>query len=184
MEKCGWISGVRQPERRVDTGFLRCCGTRKFGMIFGCLLHRSQSTLATHIDFPVFDPVRCFAVCLAIVRRASSRSFGAQKNGLQQLWDGALRLVRPRGTSSTRSVQRGYAHLSRIRGAAGRLPQLCAGETRATRVPRRQHALHRTLCLPCRPALSCRCVHAQTILTAAAGLTMGMPAKLPRSRRW
>lgn len=83
-------------------------------MIFGCLHPPSPSALPTRIDFLVSNRERGFVACLAIAKRASSRSFGAQKNGLRQLRDGTLRLVRPLGASCARFVQWGYAHLSRL----------------------------------------------------------------------
>lgn len=149
-EKCGCflrqVSSATEGNAVVD-------GVRKVGMICGCLLSRSPNVLPTHTDFRVCVPWPRCAACSATARRASSHSFAAQKNDLCGMRDGTSRMVRPFEPSGARSVQRGHAHLSRIRGATRRLPQLCSGEARATVLPGRQHALHAALCLLRGPAL-------------------------------
>src|SRR5262252_9234964 len=57
-------------------------------------------------------------------------------------------------TPGARSVVWRHAGLSRIGGAAARLPHLRQGEAGATRFSGGQSALHQTVCTLCRPAVS------------------------------
>jgi len=125
-------------------------------MIPRCLLHPNQNVCPTHTDSPDFDRSRACGGYSVIAKLGSLHLFGAQKNDMRCLRDGALGVVRPLGSSGPRSVQRGHAHLSPVRGAARRLPKLRSSEARAAFLPRRQHALHGALCLLRGPALRSR----------------------------
>src|SRR5215468_3706257 len=96
---------------------------------------------------------RCMAFSV-IRKRVLSSSSGAQKNGLRMLWSGPDGLVRSQAAPGARSVVWRHAGLSRIGGAAARLPHLRQGETGATRFIGGQSALHQTVCTLCRPAVS------------------------------
>ena len=85
-------------------------GVRKVGMIPRCLLHPNQNVCPTHTDSPDFDRSRACGGYSVIAKLGSLHLFGAQKNDVRDLRDGALGVVRPRGSSGPRSVQRGHAH--------------------------------------------------------------------------
>ena len=95
-------------------------------------------------------------VCSVILERASSRSYGAQKNTLRCLWQAAFSLVRSQDASGPRLVVRRHAGLSRVRDPARRVPTLRQGEARPAGFPRRQSVLYQALCVVGRSAL-CRC---------------------------
>src|SRR5665647_176757 len=139
----------------MDIGFSRFPKVAGSGIIFRWPTHRSDSgACGTRTCSPAFAPNPRCAVSSVIRRRASSRSHGAQKNGLRVLRANSFGLVRPAYTAGSRSAVRRHAHLPGDRGPAGAMPQLRQGEARAARFPGGQPALYETLCPLRGPALS------------------------------
>ncbi len=99
------------------------------------------------IASPAFVRNRRCAVSSAIRRRASSSSFGAQKNALRLLRSSAHGLVRPAHAARSRSAVWRRADLPGDRCASGAVQELRASEERAARLPGRQPLLYPTLCL-------------------------------------
>src|SRR5450759_475940 len=120
----------------MDIGFSRFPKVVGSGIIFRWPTHRSDSgACGTRTRSPAFAPNPRCAVSSVIRRRASSRSPGAQKNGLRVLRANSFGLVRPAYTAGSRSAVRRHAHLPGDRGPAGAMPQLRQGEARAARFP-------------------------------------------------
>src|ERR1035441_4310953 len=96
-----WIFGFR--------GFLRWLDRASFSD--GQLIEATAAPVG-HVHVPRLSPPnpRC-AVSSVIRRRASSRSPGAQKNGLRVLRANSFGLVRPAYTAGSRSAVRRHAHL-------------------------------------------------------------------------
>src|ERR1700724_2514401 len=97
-------------------------GGRKFGMMCECLKHAKSVAWRTHIGSPVFVRCRLSTGSLVIPTRDSSASSVGEKNGLWNLRDGALGLVRPPATSGTGSALRKPSHLPRTGGATLSVP--------------------------------------------------------------
>ncbi len=63
----------------------------------------------------------------SVIRRLGLlASYDGQKNGMRQLRQGAEWLVRPKGSSGSGPVVRGYAGVCGVRGSASGLPKLQA----------------------------------------------------------
>src|SRR5919198_53111 len=95
-----WVKMVIElPASLAEFGFPRFDSAAETGMISRWLLHANASASSTHTGSPVSVRWKGSAVSSVIRRRASSPSFGAQKNGLQGMWSDALELVRPHDTA-------------------------------------------------------------------------------------
>src|SRR3990167_4368370 len=92
-----------------------------------------KNACSTHTCSPVSARWSWYAASSATRRRASSLSCGAQKNGLQRVWPGALGLVRPHDTARPRFVLRQHAGLSGVRGTPDSLSMLRQSETGTAR---------------------------------------------------
>src|SRR5919197_801018 len=150
-----WVKMVIElPASLAGFEFPRFDSAAGTGMMSRWLLHTNASVSSTHTGSPVSVRWKGSAVSSVIRRRASSPSFGAQKNGLQGMWSDALELVRPHDTAGAGFVQRRHAGLSGIRSSAAAMPLLRPGEAREARFPCRNSVLHEAVCLVCRPALS------------------------------
>ena len=122
-------------------------------MILQWLLYANTSVFSTPTDSLVSVRRMRFAASSATRRRASSRSCGAQKNGLQGVWSSALWVVRPYDTTSAGSVLWQHARLFGTGSPACSLPMLRQGEARAPRLSCRQPVLHEAVCLVRRATL-------------------------------
>ena len=131
----------------MDIGFQAFRKTLELGIMSGWPTQRSDSGVCgTRTRSPVFVRHPRCAASSVTRRRASSPLIGAQKNSLWRLQQRTLGLVRPQASSRARSVVRRHAGISRLRGAACRVPALRYGEAGAPGASRRQPAVHQALC--------------------------------------
>lgn len=162
-------------EWRANTGFQPFAIGCETGMLCGWLLHTHASVFWTHAFSLDFVRRKRSRVSSVTRRRALLPTFAAQKNGVRNLRQGSLRLVRPESASGARSVLRRHTYLSGHRGAASPLPELRQGEARTSRLSGRQPALYQALRLVRRQALPA--VHGQGCCQGAEpGLAYGQGA--------
>src|SRR6266403_6329358 len=95
---------------------MRNTGMRNFGMMSGCPNHAPSVVLPMHIGSLGFVPCRRSTGSLVTRMRGSSVLYVGEKNGLCNLWDGPLGLVRPATAAGPRSVLREAPHLPRSGG--------------------------------------------------------------------
>ena len=138
----------------ASIGFAGFYQGRKTGMISPCLPLPNPKLCSMHTDLLVFVARLVFAGSSVTRRRALSLWCGAQKNALRCLWASALGLLRPYPQTSSRSVVRRHANLSRFRSAPCRLPALRQSEARALGVCGRQSVLYQAFRLLRRAAVS------------------------------
>src|SRR5712671_1637672 len=103
---------------------MRNTGKRNFGMMSGCPNHAPFVVLPMHIGSPAFVPYRRSTGSLVTRMRGSSVLYVGEKNGLCNLWDSSLGLVRPATAAGSRSVLRKPPHLPRLGGASCSLPSV------------------------------------------------------------
>src|ERR1700730_3320165 len=119
---------------------------RNFGMMDGCPNHAKSVVLPMHIGSLAFVPYRRSTGSLVTRMRGSSVLYVGEKNGLCNLRDGPLGLVRSATTAGTRSVLREPSHLPRSGGAPCSLPSVRHREGRAVGEFSAKCAPHRALC--------------------------------------
>jgi hypothetical protein len=96
---------MKTSENRSGQGFARLDGLAKSGMISRWLLHANSSVFPTHTGSTVSVLAKRCAVSSVIAWHASSRWFGAKKNGLQGMWSTVLD-PRSQDASRSRSAER------------------------------------------------------------------------------
>jgi len=101
-----------------------------FAIMRGWLPRRRRSVSSTGTGSPVSAPWKRSRVSSVIRMRGSSRSPGAQKNGLRRVRARALGLVRPAHPARSGSAQRPVSDLPEVRGPARRLQELPSREAR------------------------------------------------------
>src|SRR5271168_2677316 len=117
--------------------------------------NRARDSVGCRMDIRsrAFGRARPFVAYLVIPICGSSRSIGAQKNGLRLLRPCPDGLVRSTVTASSRPFERRVTDCSGVGGAAHRVPCLRLRETRAVGFSCGQSSLHQALCFLCRASL-------------------------------
>src|SRR5262245_13637022 len=140
-------------EAALLLGFRDFVGPSKSGMIFGCLLRRSERVCWTRTGLRASVRRNHCSVCLVIRSHASFGSCGAQKNGLRHVWPSPRELVRPEKATGARPGERKLPDLPGVRASARVLPKLPGGENGRAGVSRRQPVLYQALRFLCGTAL-------------------------------
>src|SRR3989338_8921173 len=143
-----WVKfSMKSSASPVASGKIQFAHAPENGGFFQWLFLLNTNACSTHTCSPVSARWSWYAASSATRRRASSLSCGAQKNGLQRVWPGALGLVRPHDTARPRFVLRQHAGLSGVRGTPDSLSMLWQSETGTARLLCRQSVLHKAVCL-------------------------------------
>ena len=144
---------MKTSEIQYGQGFARLDGLAKSGMISRWLLQANSSVFPTHTGSTDSVLAKRCAVSSVIAWHASSRWFGAQKNGLQGMWSTVLD-PRSQGASRSRSAERRCTDLPGTRSSSGPLSMRWQRERRTTELSGGQPSLHEALRVVRRSSLS------------------------------